>query len=192
MRKSALIGKDFENLLGWLSSDREQAGKIYEEIREGLIRYFRFRGCPEADVLADETLNRVAGKVSDLTKNENVETITIFYGFAKNIYLEYRTRRRKEVEFNPTLDYGRASSNNHFSLDDVRHRCLEKCLKALPPTDSDLIIQYYSEDKIAKIKLRQKLADELDLKAGTLHTKTHRIRLNLKKCIHKCLSENNR
>lgn len=183
------MNEDFENLLRWLSADRQQAGKLYEDIRQGLIRYFRFRGCAEEDVLADETINRVARKALNLTTGE-VETITIFYGFAKNIYLEYRTRRRKEMEFNPTLNYRKFNYYSDFDIEDERHDCLESCLRELPETDSNLIIRYYSEDKTAKIELRQKIAEELELNAGALHTRVYRIRHNLRECIHKCLSEN--
>lgn len=182
-----LMREDFENLLGWLSADREQAGKLYEEIRQGLIRYFRFRGCSEEDFLADETMNRVARKVLDFTSDKNVETINFFYGFARNIYLEYRSRRRREVEFNPTLNYNRLNHQDNFDIKDERHKCLENCLKKLPETDGKLVVQYYSENKTAKIELRRKMAEELESNAGTLHTKIYRIRNILKKCIQKCL-----
>lgn len=184
-----LMREDFENLLGWLSADREQAGKLYEEIRQGLIRYFRFRGCSEEDALADETMNRVAVKVSRLTSDENVEAIHYFYGFAKNISREYLSRRRKEVEFNPILNYVLSNHQENFETEDGRHKCLEDCLKRLSDTERKLVIGYYSENKIAKIEIRRKIAEELGLNAGTLHTKVYRIRNMLRKCIHRCLNE---
>ena len=180
--------EDFENLLGWLSTDREHAGKLYEEIRQGLIRYFRFRGCSEEDILADETMNRVASKVLNFTSDKNVETINFFYGFARNIYREYLLRRRREVEFNPTLNYNLSNYQEKFDIEEERHKCLENCLKKLPETDGKLIVQYYSEKKTAKIKLRRKMAEDLESSPGTLHTKVYRIRNTLKKCIHKCLN----
>lgn len=181
--------EDFENLLGWLSTDRERAGVLYEEIRQGLIRYFRFRGCSDEDALADETMNRVAVKVLNFTSDENVETINYFYGFAKNIYLEYLSRRRREVGFDPALDYSRLSYQEHFDIEDRGHKCLESCLERLPGQERKLIVRYYSENKITKIELRRKIAEELGLNAGTLHTKVYRIRNTLRKCIEKCLDE---
>ena len=61
-------------------------------------------------------------------------------------------------------------------------------MKKLPETDGKLIVQYYSEKKTAKIKLRRKMAVEMESNPGTLHTKIYRIRNTLKKCIHKCLN----
>ena len=181
--------EDFENLLGWLSTDREQAGKIYEEIRQGLIRYFRFRGCCDEDALADETMNRVAVKVLSFSSNEKVETINYFYGFAKNIYREYLSRRRREVEYNPTLNYDSSNYHEHFEIEDKRQKCLENCLKELQEEDANLVIRYYSKNKSAKIELRRKIAEELGLNAGTLQTKVYRIRKTLRICINKCLKE---
>ena len=181
--------EDFENLLGWLSADREQAGKLYEEIRQGLVRYFRFRGCSDEDALADETMNRVAAKILSFSSNEKGETINYFYGFAKNIYREYLARCRREVEYNPTLNYASSNYHEHFELEDDRHKCLENCLKKLPDSEQKLVIGYYSENKIAKVELRQKIADELGVNTGTLHTKIYRIRNILRNCIHKCLNE---
>lgn len=180
--------EDFENLLDWLSRDRERAGEIYEEIRQGLIRYFRFRGCSDEDALADETINRVAVKVLSLTANENVETINYFYGFARNIYREYLARRR-EIEFNSALNYASSNHQAHSETEERRHKCLENCLKKLPDSERELVVRYYSRNKIAKIELRRKIAEELDLNAGTLHTKVYRLRNTLRKCIQKCINE---
>ena len=187
-----LMREDFENLLGWLSTDREQAAILYEEIRQGLIRYFRFRGCADEEALADETMNRVSVKVLNFTADKNVETISFFYGFAKNIYREYLSRRRKEVRYDPALNYASPNHHERFDIEESRHKCLENCLQKLSDPDRKLVVRYYSESKIAKIELRRKIAEELELNAGTLHTKVYRIRNTLRKCIQKCLDENNR
>lgn len=184
-----LMREDFENLLGWLSADREQAGVRYEEIRRGLIRYFRFRGCPDEEALADETINRVAVKILSFGADRNFETVNFFYGFAKNIYREYLSRRRQEVEFNPAFSYDRANHSDESNIKNRRHQCLENCLKKLPVEEAKLVIRYYSESRIAKIELRKKIAAELGLNAGTLHTKVYRLRNVLKKCIQNCLNE---
>lgn len=191
-KSSQLTPENFENLLNWLETDREQAGILYEEIRQGLIRFFRFRGCNDEDVLADETFNRVAKKVLTFDAEKKAEPSVIIYGFAKNIFLEYRSRRLKEIEFKPDLNYHRSDYKSGFDFEENCLKCLDCCLKKLSETDNRLIIEYYSENKSAKIDLRKKLAEELELNAGTLHTKIYRIRINLKKCIQKCLDENNR
>ena len=65
MNKNWLLTKEaFDALLGWLDPNREVAGQKYEVIRRRLITIFSCRGCAEAEDLADETINRVASKLS--------------------------------------------------------------------------------------------------------------------------------
>lgn len=188
--KSEISQQDFENLLGWFSVDREKAGEQYEQIRQGLIRFFRFRGCDEPEFLTDETINRVAGKLSTFSFNENVKTITYFYSFASKIYLEDRTRRKKKETLNDAKDYFAESAPAAFEDGEERNfDCLEDCLAKLPAEERDLIIQYYSKEKKAKSELRMKLAERFNLKVTALHTRVHRLRISLRKCVENCLAE---
>jgi DNA-directed RNA polymerase specialized sigma24 family protein len=193
MRKEfVLTQKDFDNLLGWLSADREEAGKKYEEIRECLVRFFRFKGCSDPAILADETINRVAVKVSSFDSDKEVKTITYFYGFAKKIYLEYISQTRKmEVQLETncplkdthTIDFG-ANEGQDFN-------CLEDCLAKLPPVESKIVVMYYSRDKRAKLEQRKKMAESMNLKMGALHIKIHRIKNVLKECVKECMNKKN-
>ena len=105
MRKESTINEDdFNNLLKWLSPDKEEAGEQYEKIRDGLISFFRFHRCNDPLALADETINRVTHKVSTFTINEKIKTISFFYGFAKKILLEYNSEiAGKEIPLEPGL-----------------------------------------------------------------------------------------
>jgi DNA-directed RNA polymerase specialized sigma24 family protein len=184
-----LTQQDFDALLGWLSPNREQAAEQYEIIRSGLIRFFRFRGCADPQSLADETINRVAAKVSVFDSTENVKTISYFYGFASNIYLEYvRTVKRREVQLEPEY---LSLSQNFRSPDssNIECDCLEDCLTKIPREESSLVIQYYGQEKSEKIELRKKLAEKMNVKLPALHTRVFRIRNSLKECIEKCLKE---
>ena len=59
MKKGWVLTQElFDTLLDWLDPDRERAGHRYETIRLRLIKIFTSRGCPEAEELADETINR--------------------------------------------------------------------------------------------------------------------------------------
>lgn len=182
--------EDFDALLGWLSADREEAGRQYEKIREGLIRFFRFRGCHDPQTLADETINRVAMKLSTFDASKNVKTITYFYGFASNVFLEYfRTAKTKEIQFEPqylSISHNPKLPDSPSTEDD----CLEDCLTKLPRDESSLVIEYYSLDKNEKFEMRRKLADKVNLKMPALHTRIYRIRGVLRECINNCLKEN--
>lgn len=191
MKKNfTLTQQDFDALLRWLSPTREQAAERYETIRRGLIRFFRFRGCADPQSLADETINRVATKVSSFDSAEDVKTISYFYGFASNIYLEYiRTVKNREIQLEPEYF---SSSQNFKSPDSsgIECDCLEKCLTKIPREESSLVVEYYGHDKSEKITARKKLAEKLNLKMQALHTRVFRIRNTLRECIEKCLKEN--
>jgi DNA-directed RNA polymerase specialized sigma24 family protein len=191
MKKNfVLTQEDFEELLAWLAPDREEAGKKYEEIRRGLIRYFRLRGCSDSADLADETINRVAVKISASDAKENIKTVAYFYGFASKIYLEHVSRKRnKEVPLEPDF-YSNDTYLNQFIGDESKQMdCLEECLAKLPRGEGEIIVMYYSKDKSAKFEMRKKLAESLSLAPGALHVKIHRIKSALKNCVEKCVEQ---
>jgi hypothetical protein len=61
-----LTQEGFDGLLTWLSPDREQAGRKYEEIRLRLIKIYTRRGCTTPEELADEVFNRVTKKLPEI------------------------------------------------------------------------------------------------------------------------------
>lgn len=184
-KQSELMPENFNDLLNWFSADREIAGEKYEEIRNGLIRFFYFKGCAEAEELADETINRVAKKLQVLDLSNNVKPINLFYGFASKIYLEYFNRIKKsEIEFNPDLHSLPPSSEN------TRQKCLEHCLTKLPDNGGDLIVEYFTFEKAKKTEHRRQLAEKLQMEMGAFHTKIHRLKTILRQCIEKCAAQN--
>ena len=188
----ALKQEDFDALLAWLSANREEAGVMYENIRKGLIRFFRFRGCNDPHTLADETINRVALKVSTFDSSKNVKTITYFYGFASNVFLEYsRTTGKREVSLESEDFQPWQNSKTPDDLSNAECDCLENCLSTLPPKERALIVDYYAKDKSEIFEQRSKLAEELNLKKPALHTKVFRIKNVLRNCIEACLAKNN-
>src|SRR5258705_1304439 len=64
-RKWVLKPEAFDRLLDSLGEDRESAGKRYLEIRSNLVRFFEWRGSPVPEDHADETINRVAKRISE-------------------------------------------------------------------------------------------------------------------------------
>ncbi len=172
-----LSQEKFDTLLDWLSEDREKAGEKYEEIRNSLVRLFELKGCVDSQTLADETINRFISKIHTLELNNNVKPITIFYGFAKNVRLE--SLRRKESQLEPELYKLTVAENNSNEYLDY----LEECLKKRSPAEKDLILGYYEKDKSEKFEQRRLLAQKLNIAVSAMHTRVHRIRLSLQKCI---------
>lgn len=186
-RRTQLDQVQFDGLLKWLSPDQDEAGKTYEYIRAGLMRYFRFKGCRNDEELADETINRVAKKLPEMDLTTGNKPITYFYGFAANIFLEELRSNKREVELEaipPVKQPIDASENEGLKFD-----CLDYCLGKLEPIDKELLIDYYRKDRSEKFEYRKKLAENLNLSIGTLHVKVHRLRQVLRICVEKCIGK---
>ena len=187
---SELIPENFNDLLKWFSANRETAGEKYEEIRNGLIRYFYFKGCDDAENLADEAINRVASKLPVLDLSNNTKPINLFYGFASKIYLEQlKQLKTQTIEFNPDVHAPVVNEIQTLVTGNKKQECLEECLAKLSDEDRDLIVGYYSFEKAEKIEFRRKLAERLKLESNAIHVKIHRLRKSLRKCVEKCTAK---
>jgi len=178
MKKQVILTSEaFEQLLNWLDSEREKAGLKYEEIRLRLIRIFAWRGAYCAEELADDTINRVLSKVDTVAPSYSGDPALYFYGVAQNVFLEY-TKRKPEPLPPPVLELP--------EQDDADYNCLDECLEQLDLETRWLVLEYYQEDKQAKIAHRKVLAEQLGINPHTLRMRAHRIKGILKKCIIKC------
>ena len=168
MTKHKLLTKEhFDSLLLWFSEDREEAGAKYEEIRVGLIRFFDYKGCSDSENLADETINRVARKLSALDTSNGYRYLTYFYGFASKVYLEYRKKiERNEVELDQNIHFTDESSIDFDEIQEIRQKFLEQCLATLSAEDKYVIIQYFAKEGQPKAEHRRRLAEELKISPG--------------------------
>jgi RNA polymerase sigma factor (sigma-70 family) len=179
MKKNwVLTPESFDALLAWLDTDRNKAGQKYEEIRRRLIKLFTCRGCPDAEDLTDETINRVIKRLPEIESQFTGEQIRYFYGVANKVHLE--SLRRKPpvppVVISPDEELG------------AEIECLEKCISELPSDHRVLVIEYYQEDKRAKIDHRKQLAQKLGIAANALRIRAYRIRATLEVCLRDCLN----
>lgn len=179
-KKWELNQECFEALLQWLHSDREQAGKRYEDIRARLIKIFGSRGCAEPDVLADETINRVTKRVKEIAETYTGDPALYFYGVANKIHLE-QLRKQKPIERLPPVP----------DMDDyeAEYVCLEGCIGHLPARSRDLVLQYYEHEQQDKIAQHQRLAERFGIGLNALRIRAHRARTVLRKCIINCLEK---
>src|SRR5688572_24899734 len=191
-RNSKLTKEKFDNLLEWLSADREEAGVKYEENRKGLIRFFRIRDCADPIALADETLNRVAEKLPQVAADRENIPVKYIYGFAVNVYREYeRISAKNEIQLDPHLPLAALVSPDSPDAKSKVASCLKQCLAKFSPDESDLIIDYYGQDKSIKFEFRRQMAESKNITIRALHTRVHRIKNGLKKCVEKCMDEKN-
>jgi DNA-directed RNA polymerase specialized sigma24 family protein len=181
MRHRTVTQTDFDALLKWLDTDRDRAASRYEEIRSALINVFRWRGSLEAEELADETINRVTAKISELAGSYSGNPVLYFYGVAKNVYRE--SLRAQPV---PVFEPKARDSEEVEDISDV-YSCLESCMNKLPPETRAMIISYYEGTGRQKILYRKHLAREMGIDLNALRIRMHRIRARLQECVHKCL-----
>jgi len=176
-KKWGLTQEAFDSLLAWLDSDRDRAGALYEGIRRRLIRIFVCRACAEPEDLADETINRVAKKVDEIAETYRGDPALYFYGVANKVYLE-------SLHPKPKVSTPFESRSTEFERE---LSCLDECMKTLPSNNRDLVLQYYQDEKQAKIMHRQNLARQLGIPLNALRIRAHRIRAALKNCVKECL-----
>jgi len=181
-----ITSEKFDLLLGWLDQNREAAGEKYEVIRKRLTRIFVGRGCHEAAELVDETIDRVSEKLPTLAESFVGDPVNYFYGVANNIHLEWlrKQNRTRELTVDPV-------QRPDLSEPDLEYECFESCLERLPGDQRTLIVEYYRDNKSAKIENRRRLAETFKLSGNALQTKAYRIRSQLRACIDKCLKRKN-
>lgn len=193
MKKDWVLTQDaFNALLDWLDADRDRAGIKYEAIRIRLIKIFTCRGCPVAEELADETINRVTSRVVEVAADYQGEPAHYIYAVSHKVHLEY-LRKMPAQQIDPDTDAGLSSSiAPTVSLtDDIErlYECLERCLDQLPTENRDLVLRYYEQERQAKIEHRKRLATEFGIAVNALRIRAHRIRVILQRCVQDCLQQ---
>lgn len=175
--KKEFTQEAFDQLLAWLNSDREQAGKKYEEIRKRLITIFTCRGCLIPEDLTDETIDRVVMKIPELAGSYVGDPALYFYGVAKYVFHEYIRKIPTSVPppvLHPTVEV------------EQEYSCLEQCVQQLNFKTRSLILDYYS-DEGGKIDHRKQLAGKLGMELNALRIQACRIRAVLFQCVQECL-----
>ena len=177
-KKKEFTQAAFDQLLTWLDPDRDQAARKYEAIRARLIKIFTCRACLTPEDLADETIDRVILKQSELVGNYVGDPALYFYGVASNVLHEYF--RVKPVPEPPIATHSSIESEQSYE-------CLDHCMEQLPARTRQLILDYYSDEAESKIQHRKKLAATLGIPLNALRIKTCRIRESLFQCVQECL-----
>jgi RNA polymerase sigma factor (sigma-70 family) len=176
-----LTQEAFDQLLVWLNPDREQAGNRYEQIRLRLIKIFACRGCVEPEELADETINRVIRKLTEIKESYEGDPALYFYGVAQKVHLEYIRRKPVPTDLPPQPEPVEEAEQEY--------ECLERCMQKLTPQNREFVIQYYQQEKRAKIDNRRELAERLGIALNALRIRAHRLRATLHECVRQCLEQ---
>lgn len=174
--------ENFSSFLAWLSPDGDRAGEEYELLRYKLCAYFGNRRCSVPDELADETINRVILKRCEVVIDNKWAYL---YGVARNVYREFLRKQPAHLDIDKVvLPSTQPEEEPGFSRE-----CLDKCLDELPPQKKELVLQYFSRTKTAKINLRRQISQTMEKSQTAVRMEVKRIKDRLKRCVQECMSE---
>jgi DNA-directed RNA polymerase specialized sigma24 family protein len=171
----------FEKLLDTLSEDRQQAGEMYVRLRLKTIKFLEWRGCATPDVVADETLDRVARHLAEGKPVRNLPAFVL--GVAAKTLGEQR-QRADHVPLDSTSDANagaddprqREAQREAELLDAELLERQRRCLALLPPDDRAFIIEYHQGRGRERIERRRALAGRLGMRLNAVRIRAHRIR----------------
>jgi len=185
----ALTAIAFARLLEWLDDGHDSHGETYLEMRRRLVAYFDRRGRPDADHLADETLNRVGKTLERSGSIDTTPPARYCYLVARFVLLEDIRRGRRFVQVDeartPALleSPGTAAT---ASIQERRLECLDRCLHTLKPEQRALAIEYYRDARRQRIDRRRTLAAQLGITMNALGIRACRIRQAIEVCLDAC------
>lgn len=176
----------FDAMLRLFDANRDDAAVKYEALRLRLVAFFEWRGCTNAEDLADICFDRLQKKTveGDEIQNPNAYTSTI----AQFVYREYlRSPEYRSDSFDdeneaiPEPEAVVAESTDHGDM-----VCLDDCLNDFAPNDRQLMIEYYNTDERTMIASRKRLAESMSVTLNTLRIKVCRMKSKLEICVRDC------
>src|SRR5262249_17525509 len=146
---NSLTLASFDSLLAFLGPDRESAALAYLDLRRALFTFFAARGAASPDEMADETINRVARRLSEGTQITAENPSSYFYAVGRNVWRESLASPNVLLSLSDDdpspliLAQGGAQATPYDQMinarerieSEARYECLEKCLDELDPED---------------------------------------------------------
>jgi len=179
-------------LLVWLDEGTDSGGQSFLEMRRRLVHYFVRKHCPNADELADESLNRIARRLEEEEAIESESSARYCYIVARFVFLEHLRETDREGRVVAEVSRQRLNSEAQPAEDRlVKERmlnCLEQCTRKLERTSRQIISRYYIGKERVKIEHRRALARTLGITMNALSIRACRIRDKLEVCVRECLS----
>lgn len=182
--KPEITQKDFELLLNWLDKDREIAAAKYESLHRRLVKIFLARKAFPAEELADRTMDIALRKIDYLINEYDGDPKLYFYKVAHKIFQE-SLRQTIPEPLNDRLMIEETKAD----MGALRIECLEKCLQELSAEKREMFVNYFQHKKRTKIESHKKMAQSLGIDVNSLRTKVYRIKLEMEKCIRKCVKK---
>ena len=169
----------FDRLLARLDPDPGRAASEFARLRRTLVKFFDWRGAFAPEDAADETLERLAGKLEEV---EVVDVPAFAHGIARLVLHEVQRGETRHT----TLDGLElaAPEKEETAEPDGRLQHLRHCLEGLPRESRDLLLAYYATgDGAGKIEGRQRLARKWSLSPNALRSRVQRLRDRVEDCL---------
>jgi DNA-directed RNA polymerase specialized sigma24 family protein len=183
-------GTPFTRLLQWLDEGSDSRGERYLEMRRRLVAYFDRRSRPAADVLADETFDRVSRTLEESGCIKVTPPARYCYVVARFVLLEDIRRGDRNVPYDearPVLPQrGSVGSAAAEEATEGALDCLSRCLETLKTRDRELIVDYYRDARRERIDRRRGLAARLGITMNALSIRAWRLRASLESCVGAC------
>lgn len=176
--------KAFERFLIVLGQGAAGAA-AYNELRDLLIRFFRLKGLRQTEKAADETLDRVALK---LTHGEQIEDFTK-YALTVARYIFFEQQRLEIKERKAGESFHAQIAQNGFDPqkgEELTH--YRRCYKALKPDERHILEEYFA-DRPEIDDARVKLAEKLGVSGNALRLRVFHLRRRLADCLRKLKKE---
>jgi len=187
-RRWSLDRPAFGALLAALDPNHSRASEKYTVLHERLTRFFQWHSVDEAEVLADEVLDRLARRVStDGGGSDAIKEPEKFAtGIARLLLHEYWRRRQRQEEAMLELKYEDAAPGREI---EGLAAVLDRCLKELPSAQRELIERYYGTEGQNQIEARKQLADQFKISLNALRNRAMRIRADLEQRARQALQQ---
>lgn len=173
---------EFARFLEHLSSDAEEAGRLYTRLNKKLAGFFKLKGVSEAGKAADETLDRAAVKICAGTPVPDVSKYCL--GIARNVFKEYLRREQREK----TVYMRFVEDLNDDSDEEIERieRVLRPCLEQLSDEERGLLMKYCQDLRgRARAEHRRQLAETMKTTVLALRMRVTRLRSILGECVQK-------
>jgi len=177
-----MSAEDFARFLKKLSSDAEEAGRLYTRLHRKLTGFFALRGLGDPEEAADDTLDRAAARISAGAAVPDVARYCL--GIARNVARERWRREQKEgaasQEFAALVATGGDEEVERI------HRVLKPCLEQLGAEERELLFAYCQVARgRARAEHRRRLAEARHTTVLALRMRVTRLRGALADCVRK-------
>lgn len=177
----------FDRLLEVFSPNRQAAAESYEAMRARLIRFFTWERVPFPEDHADETINRVAKRLSEGEEVQN--PASYFYGVARMVLREAMAQNQRHARALEEVrrHAQRAAAEEAVGEERAAMECLNRCLEHAGAEQRAFLVRYYQGDKRSRIENRRRMAEELALPLNALRNRALRLRGKMENCVSKCV-----